>query len=167
MCVCCAPDINIFWHPQGDYLAVKVDRFTKTRKSTYTGFELFSIREKGIPMDVSEPNGEPQQCTWAEHMYEYSLGEVACGLGRCIIMSQESTHMHVQRVKGEAKAELIAELTARAATHADASWSAGDSSLNMWSGSHSVITALTCLWLTASRGLGPGPMLCRCCACLL
>jgi translation initiation factor 3 subunit B len=48
-----AADINIFWHPQGDYLAVKVDRFTKTRKSTYTGFELFSIREKGIPMDVS------------------------------------------------------------------------------------------------------------------
>ena len=37
----------------GDYLAVKVDRFTKTRKSTYTGFELFSIREKAIPMDVS------------------------------------------------------------------------------------------------------------------
>jgi translation initiation factor 3 subunit B len=53
VCVC-ASDINIFWHPQGDYLAVKVDRFTKTRKSTYTGFELFSIREKGIPMDVSD-----------------------------------------------------------------------------------------------------------------
>lgn len=50
-------DIKIFWHPQGDYLAVKVDRFTKTRKSTYTGFELFSIREKAIPMDVLElPN---------------------------------------------------------------------------------------------------------------
>lgn len=48
------PDIKIFWHPQGDYLAVKVDRFTKTRKSTYTGFELFSIREKAIPMDVSD-----------------------------------------------------------------------------------------------------------------
>lgn len=52
-CCVAAADINIFWHPQGDYLAVKVDRFTKTRKSTYTGFELFSIREKGIPMDVS------------------------------------------------------------------------------------------------------------------
>jgi hypothetical protein len=31
---------------QGDYLAVKVDRYTKTKKSTYTGFELFSIRDK-------------------------------------------------------------------------------------------------------------------------
>jgi hypothetical protein len=29
-------DIRISWHPQGDYLAVKVDRFTKTKKSTYT-----------------------------------------------------------------------------------------------------------------------------------
>lgn len=50
-------DIKIFWHPQGDYLAVKVDRFTKTKKSTYTGFELFSIRERDIPMEVLElPN---------------------------------------------------------------------------------------------------------------
>jgi len=38
-------------------LAVKVDRYTKTKKSTYTGFELFSIRDKDIPMDVLElPN---------------------------------------------------------------------------------------------------------------
>jgi len=52
---CCLhfTDVKIFWHPQGDYLAVKVDRFTKTKKSTYTGFELFSIRDKDIPMDVS------------------------------------------------------------------------------------------------------------------
>ncbi|KAF5831983.1 eukaryotic initiation factor [Dunaliella salina] len=50
-------DVSIFWHPQGDYLAVKVDRYTKTKKSTYTGFELFSIRDKDIPMDVLElPN---------------------------------------------------------------------------------------------------------------
>jgi translation initiation factor 3 subunit B len=50
-------EVKIIWHPQGDYLAVKVDRFTKTKKSTYTGFELFSIRDKDIPMEVLElPN---------------------------------------------------------------------------------------------------------------
>lgn len=50
-------DVKIYWHPQGDYLAVKVDKFTKTKKSTYTGFELFSIRERDIPMEVLElPN---------------------------------------------------------------------------------------------------------------
>ena len=47
----------MYWHPQGDYFAVKVERFTKTKKSTFTGFELFSIRDKDIPMEVLElPN---------------------------------------------------------------------------------------------------------------
>ena len=49
--VCCA-DVRLYWHPQGDYLAVQVDRFTKTRKSTFTAFELFSVKEKDIPMEV-------------------------------------------------------------------------------------------------------------------
>ena len=49
--------MKILWHPQGDYLAAKVERFTKTKKSVYTGFELFSIRERDIPMEVMElPN---------------------------------------------------------------------------------------------------------------
>ncbi|KAK9836110.1 hypothetical protein WJX81_002073 [Elliptochloris bilobata] len=47
-------DVRLFWHPQGDYLAVQVDRFTKTRKSTYTSFELFSVKERDIPMEVLE-----------------------------------------------------------------------------------------------------------------
>jgi translation initiation factor 3 subunit B len=47
-------DARLFWHPQGDYLCVKVERFTKTKKSTYSGFELFRCREKGCPMDVLE-----------------------------------------------------------------------------------------------------------------
>ena len=45
-------DVRLFWHPQGDYLAVQVDRFTKTRKSTFTAFELFSVKERDIPMEV-------------------------------------------------------------------------------------------------------------------
>ncbi|BDA47339.1 Eukaryotic translation initiation factor 3 subunit B [Coccomyxa sp. Obi] len=50
-------DVRLFWHPQGDYLAVQVDRFTKTRKSTFTAFELFSVKERDIPMEVLElPN---------------------------------------------------------------------------------------------------------------
>lgn len=50
-------DVFIHWHPQGDYLAIRVNRHTKTKKSTYYGFELFRIREKDIPMEVMElPN---------------------------------------------------------------------------------------------------------------
>jgi len=33
----------LHWHPQGAFLGVEVSRFTKTRKSTYTGFELFTL----------------------------------------------------------------------------------------------------------------------------
>lgn len=50
-------EVRVYWHPQGDYVAVQVDRFTKTRKSTYTSFELFSVKDKDIPMEVLEmPN---------------------------------------------------------------------------------------------------------------
>ncbi|KAG5142424.1 hypothetical protein JHK82_018119 [Glycine max] len=38
----------------GDYLAVNVERYTKTKKSTYTGFELFRIKERDIPIEVLE-----------------------------------------------------------------------------------------------------------------
>ncbi len=40
----CRADVQMFWHPQGTYLAVQVDRFTKTKKSIYTSFELFSLK---------------------------------------------------------------------------------------------------------------------------
>ncbi|KAJ9529622.1 hypothetical protein QJQ45_014394 [Haematococcus lacustris] len=47
-------EIGIQWHPQGDYLAIMVERYTKTKKSSTMGFELFSIRDKDIPMEVLE-----------------------------------------------------------------------------------------------------------------
>eukprot|EP00252_Welwitschia_mirabilis_P007655 TRINITY_DN1925_c0_g2_i1.p1 TRINITY_DN1925_c0_g2~~TRINITY_DN1925_c0_g2_i1.p1 ORF type:complete len:719 (+),score=135.17 TRINITY_DN1925_c0_g2_i1:149-2305(+) len=47
-------DCKMFWQSNGDYLAVKVDRYTKTKKSTYTGFELFRIKERDIPIEVLE-----------------------------------------------------------------------------------------------------------------
>eukprot|EP00887_Chlorella_sp_A99_P002372 scaffold10.g2372.t1 len=49
--------IVMTWHPQGDYVAVQVDKWTKTRKSTTTNFEIFSLREKDTPIDMLElPN---------------------------------------------------------------------------------------------------------------
>ncbi|CAI0413995.1 unnamed protein product [Linum tenue] len=47
-------DCKMYWQSCGDYLAVKVDRYTKTKKSTYTGFELFRIKERDIPIEVLE-----------------------------------------------------------------------------------------------------------------
>ncbi|KAI4319101.1 hypothetical protein MLD38_032743 [Melastoma candidum] len=47
-------DCKMYWQSNGDYLAVKVERYTKTKKSTYTGFELFRIKERDIPIEVLE-----------------------------------------------------------------------------------------------------------------
>lgn len=47
-------ECKMYWQSNGDYLAVKVDRYTKTKKSSYTGFELFRIKERDIPIEVLE-----------------------------------------------------------------------------------------------------------------
>ncbi|MQM15581.1 hypothetical protein Taro_048527 [Colocasia esculenta] len=47
-------DCKMYWQSNGEYFAVKVDRYTKTKKSTYTGFELFRIKERDIPIEVLE-----------------------------------------------------------------------------------------------------------------
>ncbi|KAL3690224.1 hypothetical protein R1sor_016533 [Riccia sorocarpa] len=47
-------DCKMYWQSSGEYLAVKVDRYTKTKKSTYTGFELFRVKERDIPIEVLE-----------------------------------------------------------------------------------------------------------------
>ncbi|KAH6796740.1 translation initiation factor 3B1 [Perilla frutescens var. hirtella] len=47
-------DCKMYWQSNGDYLAVKVDRYTKTKRRTYTGFELLRVRERDIPIEVLE-----------------------------------------------------------------------------------------------------------------
>ncbi|XP_044985379.1 eukaryotic translation initiation factor 3 subunit B-like [Hordeum vulgare subsp. vulgare] len=47
-------DCKMYWQNNGEYLAVQVDRYTKTKKSIYTGFELFRIKERDIPIEVFE-----------------------------------------------------------------------------------------------------------------
>lgn len=44
-------DCKLHWHPDGDYLAVEVVISTSKGKKPYTSFELFLVREKGIPVD--------------------------------------------------------------------------------------------------------------------
>ncbi|GJP44939.1 hypothetical protein CLOM_g4337 [Closterium sp. NIES-68] len=47
-------ECRMAWQSAGEYLAVKVDRYTKTKKTTYSGFELFRIKERDIPIEVLE-----------------------------------------------------------------------------------------------------------------
>lgn len=47
-------DAKMFWQSNGDFLCIKVDRHTKSKKGTYTNMELFRINEKNIPVEVIE-----------------------------------------------------------------------------------------------------------------
>lgn len=43
---------SMVWHDQGDYLAVKVTRHTKSKKTLYNNIELFRVNETGIPVEM-------------------------------------------------------------------------------------------------------------------
>ncbi|XP_071813465.1 eukaryotic translation initiation factor 3 subunit B-like [Apostichopus japonicus] len=47
-------DCKMHWQTQGDYLCVKVDRVTKSKKVQSCNFEIFRIREKLFPVDSVE-----------------------------------------------------------------------------------------------------------------
>lgn len=51
---------KLHWHDQGDFLCVKVDRHTKTKKSTFCNLEIFRMREKNYPVEVIELKGASQ-----------------------------------------------------------------------------------------------------------
>ena len=43
----------MYWHPEGTYLLAKVERL-KTKSTKATSFEVFRIKEKDIPIDLTE-----------------------------------------------------------------------------------------------------------------
>ncbi|KAI8084466.1 WD40-repeat-containing domain protein [Halteromyces radiatus] len=47
-------DCKLHWQSKGQFLAVKVDRHTKTKKSQFSNIEIFRVREKGIPVETLE-----------------------------------------------------------------------------------------------------------------
>lgn len=54
-------DCHLHWHPQGDFLGVKVDRHTKTKKTVYTTFELFRLRDRNVAIEVLELENKETQ----------------------------------------------------------------------------------------------------------
>ena len=45
-------DAKLHWQSNSDFLCVKVDRHSKSKKSLATNLEIFRIREKGVPVEV-------------------------------------------------------------------------------------------------------------------
>jgi len=47
-------DCKMHWQKNGDYLCVKVERFTKSKKGVYYNLELFRMKDKEIAVDTLE-----------------------------------------------------------------------------------------------------------------
>lgn len=58
VCALTVSQCKLYWQNQGDFLCVKVDRHTKTKKSIFCNLEIFRVREKDFPVEVVELKGE-------------------------------------------------------------------------------------------------------------
>ena len=77
--------VRMFWQQSGDYFAVKVDRLTKTKKSTYSGFELFRLREPNCPMEVLELPDKTQKIVafaWEPKGHRFAVTRTASATRR-------------------------------------------------------------------------------------
>ncbi|KAJ2778885.1 Translation initiation factor 3 subunit b [Coemansia interrupta] len=45
---------SLHWHPEGQALCVRVQRYTKSKKSRFTNLEIFRAYERDVPVDVIE-----------------------------------------------------------------------------------------------------------------
>ncbi|TDL19507.1 translation initiation factor eIF-3b [Rickenella mellea] len=55
---------QLHWQNQSDFLCVKVDRHTKTKKTLYCNLEIFRVREKDIPVEVIELKESVLEFSW-------------------------------------------------------------------------------------------------------
>uniref|UniRef100_A0A7S3WP66 Eukaryotic translation initiation factor 3 subunit B n=1 Tax=Strombidinopsis acuminata TaxID=141414 RepID=A0A7S3WP66_9SPIT len=46
--------LHMTWHDQGHFLCVKVDKHSKSKRTLNSAFELFRLRDKGVPIEVQE-----------------------------------------------------------------------------------------------------------------
>jgi len=45
-------DVKIIWQKSGDFVCAQVTRYTKSKKSTFTNFEIFRMRDSGYPNET-------------------------------------------------------------------------------------------------------------------
>ncbi|KDQ52424.1 hypothetical protein JAAARDRAFT_162852 [Jaapia argillacea MUCL 33604] len=57
-------ECKLFWQNQGDFLCVKVDRHTKTKKTLFCNLEIFRLREKDYPVEVVELKDSVLDFSW-------------------------------------------------------------------------------------------------------
>ncbi|KAE8210320.1 hypothetical protein CF319_g888 [Tilletia indica] len=96
---------KLHWHPQGDFLCVKVDRHTKTKKSVFCNLELFRMREKDLPVEVVEMKEAATAFAWEPNGTHFAvisstdpnLGNAAPGQS----VKTQLTFFHMDPKKGD------------------------------------------------------------------
>lgn len=58
---------EMYWHPSGDFLCVRVTRHTKSKKSTFTNFEVFRMRDSNIPVETFRIDHEIKAVAWEKN----------------------------------------------------------------------------------------------------
>ena len=64
---------SLSWHPDGTYLAVKVVRHTKSKKTLFNNIELFSLYENGVPVEMLEENDSVQALAWEPNGTKFAM----------------------------------------------------------------------------------------------
>lgn len=98
-------DCKLHWHPQGDYLCVKVDRHTKTKKSMFCNFEIFRMREKDFPVEVVELKDPVTAFAWepmGSHFAVVSTNDPNFGISAPgITVKTQLNFFHLDPKKGD------------------------------------------------------------------
>lgn len=61
------------WHAQGDYLAVKVTRHTKSKKTFYNNIELFRLNESGVPVEMLDTKHAVMALVWEPNGSRFAM----------------------------------------------------------------------------------------------
>jgi len=107
---------NIVWHDQGDYLAVKVTRHTKSKKTLYNNIELFRLNQSGVPVEMLDTKDAVMALAWEPrgsrfamiHAENPSASKVKVSFYD--MMKQQETILQKGAKKGQKKQEIIPEL---------------------------------------------------------
>ncbi|OQS03656.1 eukaryotic translation initiation factor 3 subunit [Thraustotheca clavata] len=57
-------ECQLLWHPSGRYLSVKVIRHSKSKKTTFTNFEIFRTAESLVPVEMLEIKDTIRAFAW-------------------------------------------------------------------------------------------------------
>lgn len=102
---------NMVWHPQGDFLAVKVTRHTKSKKTLYNNIELFRVSEMGVPVEMLDTKDAVLALSWEPRGSRFAMIHAENPSASKVSVSfYDMTKTTEVTVKGKKRQQLSKEL---------------------------------------------------------